>query len=373
MNIDPELREVAEQFKGRGSGPIDVASARAGLVAMVGHPTADERVEVSEHSAKGPSGDPPVRVVVLSARGRVTPSPAVVYLHGGGFIVGAPETEFDVATAIAVATDGVVVSVDYRLAPEHPYPAAVEDSYGALVWTAENADDLGIDPIRIAVAGSSCGGGLAAALTLMTRDRHGPAIAFQYLAIPSLDDRLNSPSMHSFTDTPIWNRGLSEGSWSLYLGGSDHVPPHAAPARATDFHGLPPAYIAVSEYDPLRDEGIDYARALLAAEVSVELHLFPGTFHGSTVVSDAAISQRQIDETPWFFDGHYSGKTSIPPGRDDGPHLGAGGLRKRSRFPELGPSVLRLAPLAVVRGFSESAIVLLRSAVRRFMSCGSSP
>jgi acetyl esterase len=297
MNIDPELREVAELLKGRGSGPIDVASARAGLVAMVGQPTADERVEVSEHSAKGPSGNPPVRVVVFSARGRTTPSPAVVYLHGGGFIVGAPETEWDVATAIAVATDGLVVSVDYRLAPEHPYPAAVEDSYSVLLWTAENADNLGIDPTRIAVAGSSCGGGLAAALTLMTRDRHGPAVAFQYLAIPSLDDRLNTPSMRSFTDTPMWNRELAEGSWALYLGAGDHVSPYAAPARTTDFHGLPPAYIAVSEYDPLRDEGIDYARALLEAGVSVELHLFPGTFHGSTVVVDAAISRRQIDET----------------------------------------------------------------------------
>jgi acetyl esterase len=297
MNIDPELREVAELVKGRGIGPIDVAGARAGLIAMVGQPVADERVEVTELQVKGPSGDPPVRVVVFSARGRPTPSPAVVYLHGGGFIVGAPETEWAVATAVAVATEGVVVSVDYRLAPEHPYPAAVEDSYVVLLWTADHADDLGIDPGKVAVAGSSSGGGLAAALALMARDRSGPAIAFQYLAIPSLDDRLETPSMRSFTDTPMWNRGLSERSWSLYLGERDDVPAYAAPARATDFHGLPPAYIAVSEYDPLRDEGIDYARTLLKAEVSVELHLFPGTFHGSTVVTDAAISRRQVEET----------------------------------------------------------------------------
>jgi acetyl esterase len=263
---------------------------------------------------KGPSGDPPVRVVVFSARGRPTPSPAVVYLHGGGFIVGAPETEWAVATAVAVATEGVVVSVDYRLAPEHPYPAAVEDSYVVLLWTADHADDLGIDPGKVAVAGSSSGGGLAAALALMARDRSGPAIAFQYLAIPSLDDRLETPSMRSFTDTPMWNRGLSERSWSLYLGERDDVPAYAAPARATDFHGLPPAYIAVSEYDPLRDEGIDYARTLLKAEVSVELHLFPGTFHGSTVVTDAAISRRQVEETAVVLRRALIGADAAPAG-----------------------------------------------------------
>jgi acetyl esterase len=197
----------------------------------------------------------------------------------------------------------VVVSVAYRLAPEHPYPAGLEDCYAALVWLAGHAAELGVDPARLAVAGGSAGGGLSAALALLARDRGGPALCFQYLAIPELDDRLTTPSMQAFVDTPLWNRPSAVRSWEYYLGpglaaGSDDVPPYAAPSRATDLAGLPPAYISVCEFDPLRDEGIAYAQALLAAGVSVELHLFPGTFHGSTMVNPAAaISRRQNEET----------------------------------------------------------------------------
>ena len=297
MNIDPELREMADLLRGRANEPVDVVSARERLIAMVGQPVADDRVEVTERTVEGPPGAPGVRVVLFSARERAYPSPGVLYLHGGGFIVGAPETEWDTAIAAALAIEGVVVSVDYRLAPEHPYPAALEDSYAVLLWMGRHAGPLGIDSGRVAVAGSSCGGTLAAALTLKTRDQNGPPLAFQYLAIPALDDRLETPSMRLFTDTPMWNRGLSETSWQFYLAGVEDVPAYAAPARATDLRGLPPAYITVSECDPLRDEGIDYARSLLEAGVSVEMHLFPGTFHGSTIVLGAAISKRQIDET----------------------------------------------------------------------------
>jgi acetyl esterase len=298
MNIDPELQEMAEILKGRGTagGEVDIAAARQGLLAMVGQPAPDHRVEVTERTVEGPPGAPDVRVVMFSARGHDEPCAGVLYLHGGGFMVGAPETEWGVAVAAAVAVSGIVVSVDYRLAPENPYPAAVEDSYAALTWMALHAEDLAIDSERIAVAGSSAGGTLAAALTLMARDRSGPQIAYQHLVIPAFDDRLETPSMRIFTDTPMWSRGLSEISWRQYLGDRNDVPAYAAPARATDFHGLPSAYIAVSEFDPLRDEGIDYARSLLNAGVSVELHVFPGTFHGSTVVVDAAISKRQIEE-----------------------------------------------------------------------------
>jgi acetyl esterase len=298
MNIDPELREMAELLKGRqaAGGEVDIAAARQGLLAMVGQPAPDPRVEVTERTVEGPPGAPDVRVVTFSARGHDDPCAGVIYLHGGGFMVGAPETEWGVAVAAAVAVSGIVVSVDYRLAPENPYPAAVEDSYAALTWMALHSEELGIDPERIAVAGISAGGTLAAALTLMARDRGGPHIAYQHLVIPAFDDRLETPSMRTFTETPMWTRGLAEISWRRYLGDRRDVPAYAAPARATDFHGLPPAYIAVSEFDPLRDEGIDYARSLLNAGVSVELHVFPGTFHGSTIVADAAISKRQTEE-----------------------------------------------------------------------------
>jgi acetyl esterase len=194
----------------------------------------------------------------------------------------------------------VVVAVDYRLAPETPFPGPLEDVYAGLVWTAEHADELGIDPGRIAIHGTSAGGGLCAALALLARDRKGPRIAFQFLAVPELDDRLTTASMTAFTDTPLWHRPNAVASWDHYLGagraGTDDVSIYAAPARATDLAGLPPAYVSVMHFDPLRDEGIAYALDLLTAGVTVELHLFPGTFHASALIQDAAISQREQAE-----------------------------------------------------------------------------
>jgi acetyl esterase len=194
----------------------------------------------------------------------------------------------------------VVVSVDYRLAPEHPFPAGLEDCYAGLVWTAKNADALGVDADRIAIHGISAGGGLCAAMALLARDRGGPAIAFQYLGVPEIDDRLETGSMRDFLDTPVWNRPAAIVSWDSYLGpgkrGTADVPVYAAPAQATDLTGLPPAYVSAMEFDPLRDEDIAYAQALLAAGVPTELHLFPGTFHGSSIVATAAVTKREADE-----------------------------------------------------------------------------
>jgi acetyl esterase len=192
------------------------------------------------------------------------------------------------------------VSVDYRLAPETPFPGPLEDVYAGLVWMAAHAGELGIDAARIAIHGMSAGGGLCAGLALLARDRGGPHIAFQFLSVPELDDRLTSPSMTSFTDTPLWNRPRAVFSWDCYLGpgraGSDDVPVYAAPARATKLAGLPPAYVSVMHFDPLRDEGVAYALAMLTAGVSVELHLFPGTFHGSALIQTAVISRREQAE-----------------------------------------------------------------------------
>jgi acetyl esterase/lipase len=189
----------------------------------------------------------------------------------------------------------VVVSVDYRLAPENPYPAGLEDCYAALQWTAAKASELGVDPARIAIGGSSAGGGLTAALALLARDRGGPAVKFQFLDIPELDDRLDTPSMTRFVDTPIWNQPNAVRSWRYYLGGQP-ADQYAAPARAEDLTGLPPAYVAVCEFDPLRDEGLTYAHRLIQAGVPTELHHFPGTFHGSSMVQTAAVSKRMAAE-----------------------------------------------------------------------------
>jgi acetyl esterase len=193
--------------------------------------------------------------------------------------------------------DIVIVSVDYRLAPEHPFPAPVEDCYAALQWVAKNAGELGIDPERIGIGGESAGGGLTAGTVLMARDRGGPDLCFQLLGIPELDDRLDTESMRDYVDTPLWNRPNAIYSWTAYLGtepGGDDVSPYAAPARATDLSGLPPAFVTTCQYDPLRDEGIEYARRLAHAGVPTELRQYPATFHGSSLVEGAAISRRMF-------------------------------------------------------------------------------
>lgn len=228
----------------------------------------------------------------------------LLYIHGGGFAVGSIETEHSGAVAMCRGLGIVIVSVEYRLAPENPFPAGLEDCYTALCWMHQNAESLTIDATRIGVNGGSAGGGLSAGLALLARDRKGPALCFQCLGIPELDDRLTTVSMTSFSDTPLWNRPSAINSWKYYLGsdytpGGDDVPYYAAPARARteDLVGLPPAYVSTMEFDPLRDEGIEYALRLLQAGVNVELHSYPGTFHGSSMANpNAAVVKREREE-----------------------------------------------------------------------------
>ena len=220
--------------------------------------------------------------------------PGVLYLHGGGFCTGAARYDDGVASEMAAAVGAVVASVDYRLAPEHPYPAGLDDVVLALRWLHEGVGRLGADPGRLAVVGDSAGGGLAAALALHGRDHGGPPLAFQALLEPDVDDRLQTRSMLEGTDTPVWFYDNARRSWQHYLAGRP-ADQYAAPARARDFAGLPPAYLTVNELDPLRDEGLAYALGLLAAGVSVELHCWPGAFHGFTAVRGAAITRRAAD------------------------------------------------------------------------------
>lgn len=234
--------------------------------------------------------DVPVRIYrPRQARG------AVIWLHGGGWVLGNLDTEHTWAARIATDSGAVVVSVDYRRAPEHRFPAALDDAYAVLSWTAEHAAELGVDPERIAIGGHSAGANLAAAVALRARDRQGPPIRFQLLNEAPLDDRQESWSARHFTDTPWSNRRQVAAAWRHYLGGTP-ASAYTAPARATDLAGLPPAYVAASEFDPNRDEDIDYALRLLRAGVSVELHQWPGTFHGSQAILSAEISQRQVAE-----------------------------------------------------------------------------
>ncbi|TDD59845.1 alpha/beta hydrolase [Actinomadura darangshiensis] len=253
-------------------------------------------VESRDVIVPGPQDAPGVPVRIFAPAGREGDLPGLVYIHGGGFVLGSVDLYVEDATAIAAEVGAVVVSVEYRLAPEHPFPAGLEDCYAALTWTAANAADLGIDPARLAVGGESAGGGLSAGVALLARDRGGPSLCFQLLGIPELDDRLDTPSMRAYHDTPIWNRPNAELSWDYYLGegvrGTAGVSPYAAPARAGDLSGLPPAYVTTCEFDPLRDEGLTYAQRLIQAGVPAEVHHYPGTFHGSSMIADAAVSKR---------------------------------------------------------------------------------
>ncbi|BAX92127.1 alpha/beta hydrolase [Mycobacterium shigaense] len=294
--FDPEIAAVIPLIPDLpGDDPLAIRASLSEMIAQLPPPDTTG-IRIEDRQIPGRAGDPAVPIRIYRPEQRSAPA-AVYSVHGGGFIAGDLETEHASNVALARELGVVVVSVDYRLAPETPFPGGLEDVYAGLVWTAAHADELGIDPRRIAIRGTSAGGGLCAALALVARDRGGPHIAFQFLSVPELDDRLTTASMTDFIDTPLWSRPRAIVSWDCYLGagraGADNVPMYAAPARATDLSGLPPAYVSVMHFDPLRDEGVAYALDMLAAGVSVELHLFPGTFHGSMLIQDAAISKRE--------------------------------------------------------------------------------
>jgi acetyl esterase/lipase len=303
-NFDPELRPHLDALLSRrpeGDAPIDMATARAfanQITADVNAAADVSALTVDDRVVPGPPGVAGVPVRVYAPVSRASAVAGILYIHGGGFTVGSIEMEHFNGVRLANELGVVVVSVEYRLAPENPFPAGLEDCYAALEWFHGQASVLGVDVDTLAVVGSSAGGGLAAGLALLARDRKGPSLCFQFLGIPELDDRLETPSMQQFVDTPMWSRPAAEMSWRAYLGeqyGGD-VSPYAAPARATDLSGLPAAYVSTMEFDPLRDEGILYALRLMQAGVSVELHTFPGTWHGSTAITTAGVTKRQMDE-----------------------------------------------------------------------------
>jgi acetyl esterase/lipase len=205
---------------------------------------------------------------------------AVLLMHGGGFALGGRFSAHEWSLQVCAALGVVVLNPEYRLAPEEPFPAALEDCYSVLSWMSEHATQLRIDTARIAVGGTSAGANLAAAVSVLARDRGGPHIAFQLLVCPVLDDRMSTASMAEFTDTLLWNRAQCEEMWALYLPANPRLErQYASPARVENLRHLPPAYIRTAGLDPLRDEGIDYAKALMAAGVPVELHNTPGVPH----------------------------------------------------------------------------------------------
>ncbi|MGO4270930.1 alpha/beta hydrolase [Paenibacillus sp. TAF58] len=224
-----------------------------------------------------------------------TKLPALLWIHGGGYVLGHPNGEESLCESFVNAANCVVISLDYRLAPEHPFPAAIEDCYAALVWMTSAAYELNIDLSRIAIGGGSAGGGLTAALALMARDQGGPFICFQMPLYPMIDDRNITPSSHEITDPSVWNRANNLAAWKMYLGehADGDISPYAAPIRAESLTGLPPTYTCVGQLDPFRDETIEYVARLAQAGVDVEFQLYPGCYHAfEHVVPHAEISQR---------------------------------------------------------------------------------
>ncbi|MFC3774105.1 alpha/beta hydrolase [Mycolicibacterium holsaticum] len=287
--MDPELEAFLALFpRAQLSDPVEERKNFAALAAAIPVPDV-AGLQVEDRTVPA---EPDVPIRVYRPQGATA---AIVWLHGGGFVMGDLGTEHPWATRVAAGSGVTVVSVGYRLAPENPFPAAFDDAYAVLQWTAKHAAELGVAPDRIAVGGHSAGAGLAAGLALRARDEGGPPIRFQLLNQPGLDDRQQTWSARNFTETPWMNRDKASAIWEHYLGGATATP-YAAPARATDLSGLPAAYIATAEFCPNRDEGLAYAMALMAADVPVEAHQWSGTFHGSQAILSAEVSQRQIAE-----------------------------------------------------------------------------
>ena len=261
-----------------------------------------EGVSVENRLVPGPEGAPDVMVRLYRPAKPRRNAPGLYWIHGGGIVLGSVDMNDPYCAGLAGRLGALIASVEYRLAPEHPFPAPLEDCYAGLVWLASAAETLGIDRARIAIGGASAGSGLAAGLALLARDRGQVRPCFQLLVYPMLDDRNVTNSSYAVTDPRVWNRDANVVGWSAYLAGkagTEGVSPYAAPARARDLAGLPPAYINVGTLDLFVDEDVAYAQALIAAEVPVELHVYPGVFHGSpTLAPTSPVAQRwTLDET----------------------------------------------------------------------------
>jgi acetyl esterase/lipase len=286
-NLDPELAPSLEGFLATGpaldlENLLTTRETAATMMRELGDPTSD-RVTIEDATAPGPEGSPEVRVRMYRPRESATVRPGIFWIHGGGMVIGAPEMDDGRVSQFVDPLGCVVASVDYRLAPEHPDPAPVEDCYAGLLWFVEHAAELGVDAERIAIAGASAGGGLAAGTALLARDRGGPSLRFQMLMCPMIDDREVTPSSRQYETGVIWSGRENRMGWHALLGdrvAGEGVSQYAAPARATDLAGLPPSFVDVGEVEVFRDECIDYACRLLGAGIPTELHVYPGAYHG---------------------------------------------------------------------------------------------
>lgn len=288
------LEQLLEALPGGFNAVTDIVQRRATMTAMLAamEIPANENVIQEDRTIPGPEGEPDISVRITRPKSADGALPGVYFIHGGGMVLGDVEGENVGATTISEQVNAVVVSVEYRLAPENPYPAPVEDCYAGLVWMTQHAAELGIDPARIALYGGSAGGGLVLATALLARDRKGPKVAFQMPIYPMIDDRNETASSHEISDVGIWDRSANIEAWEWYLGGKD-ADEYAAPARAQELSGLPPTFIDVGTVDLFRDEDIAFANRLMQAGVPTELHINPGSYHAAEIFApDARLSQR---------------------------------------------------------------------------------
>ena len=266
--------------------------------ALLPAPAMPSSVSVDTRQIPGPVGGPQLDLRIYRPDRLNRPTAAVYWIHGGGTVLGQADMNDPYCANIADRLKVLVTSIEYRRAPEHPFPVPLEDCYAGFKWLASAEGEFEVDPARIAVAGISAGGLLSAALSLLARDRGEFLPCLQLLNAPMLDDRADTPSSYAVLDPRTWDRDSNLAAWNAYLegeAGGDDISPYAAPARAANLAGLPPAYINVGDLDGLLDEDIAYAQALSHAGVPVELHVYPGAYHGSAMsVPHAELSRRWI-------------------------------------------------------------------------------
>ncbi|MEV4278553.1 alpha/beta hydrolase [Actinoplanes xinjiangensis] len=289
--LRPALEARLEAVPGGYGAIADIVRRRAVVEAMAAGAEPAEPVAVhrTDHTV---NGHPQVSVRVYHPTEVGAALPGIYYIHGGGMVQGSVAGADADAAILCAQVQAIVVSVEYRLAPEHPYPAALDDCRAGLAWMCRNAAEFGLDPARVAIYGPSAGGGLAIATALAVRDQGGPALRFLMPIYPMIDDRNDTPSSHEIIDLGMWDRATNIEAWGWYLGGRP-ADQYAAPARADDLTGLPPTFIDVGTVDLFRDEDIAFAQRLMAAGVPTELHVHPGAYHGAkALVPDAVLSRR---------------------------------------------------------------------------------